>query len=392
MKVLKIIAKVLMYTLIVILLLAVSLFVFYHLFGKMSHSKPSRTPEAVVSSGDPVLDSLRKGMEYLKVYQEKSGHFSKGILDPKPAFTALVVEAALAPPQNLKPEDNPWLQNAIDAILATQQPDGGFYTPRIGIGNYCTSVSIMALTKVDGDKYKAQIQRGIDYIFGVQRKNTGNESDEGGFGYFSGSRPDLSNTVMSIEAMKEAGIPADHPSMIAAIQFVSRCQNNSETNKLEWAQNDGGFVYKPSPPKEGSREAARADGFKSYGLMTYAGLLSMIYTEVPNDDPRVKAAMRWISENYTVHDSAGNGDAGLYYYFRMMAKALASGEILHVQTASGDRFWPSELANKVISLQRPDGSWANTNARWMEEDPILVTTYCVRTLSYCHQMMAKPKK
>ena len=66
----------------------------------------------------------------------------------------------------------------------------------------------------------------------------------------------------------------------------------------------------------------------------------------------------------------------------MMAKGLAAAGIDQL-AVTGDRKvdWRSELAAKLLSLQRPDGSWASENGRWMEKDPNLVTTYCILALN-----------
>jgi squalene-hopene/tetraprenyl-beta-curcumene cyclase len=40
------------------------------------------------------------------------------------------------------------------------------------------------------------------------------------------------------------------------------------------------------------------------------------------------------------------------------------------------------LAQKLISTQKPDGSWINDNTRWLEGDPNLVTAYALLALSY----------
>ncbi len=62
--------------------------------------------------------------------------------------------------------------------------------------------------------------------------------------------------------------------------------------------------------------------------MTYAGLKSMIYAGVGPDDPRVKAAVKWVQAHYDfdenpgMEETPGMKDAGLYYYYHAMAKAL----------------------------------------------------------------------
>jgi squalene-hopene/tetraprenyl-beta-curcumene cyclase len=47
--------------------------------------------------------------------------------------------------------------------------------------------------------------------------------------------------------------------------------------------------------------------------------------------------------------------------------------------------WRREVAMRLINLQRPDGSWVNTNARWWEKDPNLVTAYAVLSLDIIHR-------
>lgn len=42
----------------------------------------------------------------------------------------------------------------------------------------------------------------------------------------------------------------------------------------------------------------------------------------------------------------------------------------------------TSLCIKVLSLQKPDGSWVNENNRWWENDPVLVTSYSLLTLEF----------
>jgi squalene-hopene/tetraprenyl-beta-curcumene cyclase len=172
--------------------------------------------------------------------------------------------------------------------------------------------------------------------------------------------------------------------------FVSRCQNlETEHNITPFsAKNpDGGFYY--SPVGEGASPAGKTanGGLRSYGAMTYAGLKSMIFAGVSPDDPRVQAATQWIQKHYDLETNPGLGDAGLYYYYHLFAKALdALGKDEIVDAEGKSHNWRAELLDELASRQQEDGSWVNTNSQWFEGDANLVTGYALLTLSYC-----KPK-
>src|SRR5256885_2053601 len=130
-----------------------------------------------------------------------------------------------------------------------------------------------------------------------------NPTAAGRWSYSRAGRPDLSNAQIAIEALENAGMKKDDPAFQNALKFITRNQNNSETNDQKFAGNDGGFVY--SPANDGESPAGvliGADGkrvVRSYGSMTYAGLKSMIYAGPSKDDPRAKTAWDWISKTYT---------------------------------------------------------------------------------------------
>ena len=65
-----------------------------------------------------------------------------------------------------------------------------------------------------------------------------------------------------------------------------------------------------------------------------------------------------------------------------MAKALkAYGESTIVDSKGVSHDWYRELAEKLIDEQTPDGFWVNESSRWMERDPVLVTSYVVIALA-----------
>jgi squalene-hopene/tetraprenyl-beta-curcumene cyclase len=120
--------------------------------------------------------------------------------------------------------------------------------------------------------------------------------------------------------------------------------------------------------------------------MTYAGQKSMIFAGLSPDDVRVKAALRWLREHYALTENPGMGNAGLYYYYQTMAKALSIAGIDRFEDASGDKHdWRAEMIATLAERQKPDGSWINDNARWMEGDPNLVTAYALLAMEYCRE-------
>ena len=184
-------------------------------------------------------------------------------------------------------------------------------------------------------------------------------------------------------------MPADDPNLQKAIVFVSRCQNlKSEFNDQPWAAkvNDGGFVY--TAANGGSSMAGPPDdggGLRSYASMTYAGLKSMIYAGLAKDDPRVKAALSFITRHYTLDENPGLGQLGLYYYYHTFGKAMAAlGEDSFTDTSGKAHAWRRELFEALKSRQHENGSWSNdTDRQFGERDPDLATAFALLTLSYC---------
>ena len=170
----------------------------------------------------------------------------------------------------------------------------------------------------------------------------------------------------------------------AAIAFVSKCQNLPSTNNEKWVsghpEDKGGFVYFPGSSMAGERENTNGSiALRSYGSMSYAGLLSFIYAEMDSDDPRVVAVRDWLTKHYTIKENPGMGPQGLYYYYHTMSKALShwNHEIKNEKVRAG---LEEELSLHLLNLQSGNGSWTNDNVRWWEKDPVLVTSYALPTL------------
>ena len=352
--------------------------------GESDASTPVYIPKSGAKLDDEalkgeILAAIDRGLQWIRI---------TGDFDDKPiGMMSLAVTAFLRHPQKKYPESDPFVRKALKHIVSLQHPDGSIYDDSVppALPNYNTSISLMALSSTaNPDKYANVISNAQNYIVGIQVDDE-NSPYHGGIGY--GSDPtarDLSNLNMALQGLKESGVPEDNEVWDKAIQFIQRCQNNSETNpRTTLVGNDGGFIYTPAGVQENmSKAELDAEGIpRSYASMTYAGLLSFIYANVDKDDKRIQAAVKWIKEHYTLEENYGMGKQGLYYNYHTMAKALAVyGEPTITDARNITRNWYQELAEKLLSLQKPQGYWQNEEDRWFERDPILVTSYAILAL------------
>lgn len=350
----------------------------------------AQSPDAKVQA------MIDKGLNFLKTQQKSDG----GWQNPKepPGITALVLNAFAGSGKYTLKDDV--VKKGYDRLLSYQKPDGSIYEDMLA--NYNTAIATSALAAANDPSLKPQLDKALDWMrktqwvegaVGPKGEKVEDKSNSwyGGFGYNRHSRPDLSNSHFAIQALRDAGLKPGDPAYEKAIVFLSRCQNFSETNDQPWSGNDGGFVYSPADGGDSEAESYTGpDGrkmWRSYGTMTYAGLKSMIYAGVSKDDPRVKAAVGWIQKHWTFEENPGMRDNdpkqaqhGLYYYFQVAAKALDAYDQPTITDDKGaNHDWRVELIDKIGSLQREDGSWTGEQ-RWMENNPVLVTSYCVLAL------------
>jgi len=332
-----------------------------------------------------VQDRMQKAaVAFLRQSQAPDGSFSA---QAGPGVTGLVASALLSIGL---PEDDPMVRKSIEYLLKTKKDSGGLHAEGSRHANYETCLAMMALSKINNDgKFDQVLAAAQKFVKGEQwDEGEGiNPKDPafGGAGYGSKSRPDLSNTAFFIEALRSTGVAESDPAIQRALAFVNRCQNlESPANDTPFANklNDGGFYY--TPANGGDSMAGKDEatgGLRSYASMTYAGLKSMLYAGVSPEDYRVKAAVKYLSKNYSVTSNPGMGPAGLYYYLQTMSKALGVMGRDSFDTQEGARLWKQDVLEQLSKTQKVDGSWTNPEPRWMEGDPNLVTAYALLTLA-----------
>jgi squalene-hopene/tetraprenyl-beta-curcumene cyclase len=367
-----------------------------------------RKPENV-SIRNEVQLAIDRGLAWLKAQQQPDGSFANpantAASAEHPALTALPLIAFQREPTGAYRPAPEFMEKGYDFLRKNAQPDGGIYAR--GLSNYNTAVALMALLGTGEAKDELLITKAREFVVGQQASGLAKSELDGGFGYGptgaspKRQHPDLDNTLISLEALRayraarpQAEIPAGKDlNWDAAIAFVSRTQNLPGHNKEAWASDDpankGGFVYYPGFSNAGEQQLPNGrTALRSYGTMTYAGLLSFIYADLQAEDPRVAAALEWLKKNYTLEENPGMGRQGLYYYYHLTAKGLAAAGIETLEDASGRKIdWARELSLKLINLQNSDGSWVNDTARWMEKDPVLVTSYCLLALEQIYHQL-----
>jgi squalene-hopene/tetraprenyl-beta-curcumene cyclase len=340
---------------------------------------------------------IEKGLSFLKTQQRPDFGWQGGS-DP-PAISAIVLKAYMQNPK-YDAEDK-FLDKGFDKLLSYQKPDGSISADLLATYNTAIAISAIAVSKEA--EYKDQLDKALNYLRNLQwtdkiegipdqsKKVDPADPNFGGFGYGKHGRADLSNVNFAVDALKDAGMKSDDPAFQAALKFVTRCQNNSETNDQKWAGDDGGFIYTCADGGQSpAGEYTGPDGrtmLRSYGSMSYAGLKSMIYAGLTKDDPRVKAAWKWVTNNWTLDENPGMkandaqaAESGLFYYYHTLARALrAYGQPVIIDSQGRPHDWRIELIDKLAAEQDKDGSFHGTQ-KWMEAKPVLATSFAVLAL------------
>jgi len=370
--------------------------------GLCLHSQAQPAAPAMQTSAPTrpaVRAAIERGLAFLQKAQNPNGWWST---PEQPAVTALVLTAMnLEPTGRFQRQRTSEMNRGFDYLLSCVQPDGSIQ--KAGLANYNTSLSLLALTSAADTNFLPVIVKARGFIASTQidRGVTGTNDTpfDGGVGYGSKyDHSDMNNTLTAIEAMRasEALFPKDVPASAtqmpdldwkAVAHFLQNCQNLPGTNTADWVSSDpqdrGGFVYYPGYSMAGGVTNSQTGkvALRSYGSMSYGGLLSYIYAKLGRDDPRVVAAKDWLRANYTIEENPGMGQQGYYYYLHLLTKALTAADEDRLKLANGAEVpWRDQVTARLLKLQQADGSWVNPEPRWWEDDPVIVTCYAVMTL------------
>jgi squalene-hopene/tetraprenyl-beta-curcumene cyclase len=310
------------------------------------------------------------------------------------------------------PEDDA-VARGVEFLLRYTKPDGGIHDGVLP--SYNTAICVSALSHLRSASAGGAVERGVGYLRTLQYTGfAGPFPDErefqepvpeshpffGGVGYGRHGRPDLSNLAVFLQAMRDAGVSSEDPAFKDALVFLRRVQMHGDLNEMPYAKGSeqGGFVYATTPDAdsvdgapgqsmagemvESLSDGTQASRLRAYGSMTYAGFKSLVYADLPPDDPRIINARRWIEANFTLDENPGMGDEGFYYYLVALARALDASGIETVRTDGASHDWRPLLVRALADLQTDDGSFRVRHPRWMEDDRVLITAYGLIALQH----------
>lgn len=313
--------------------------------------------------------ALRRGTGFLWSRQSADGAWHSetyGLLRSGQSLTALVVNALLD--AGARPGD-PRIVRAVSFLSRSVNSDGAIGISGDDYPCYATALTLRAFSRTAN----AKAPRLIHWLRTQQMspENRWRPSDLAFGAWGIGGMPrtapdpghiDLSMTRHVLEALAEAGTQANDPAMRNARVFVNRCQNA-----------DGGFFF--STVETGANKGGdTAEGFASYGTTTADGVLALIATG-QNPQP----ALTWLEANDNPDLPAGFLTAARERYAEGLRYYYADAATRAFRAAGRRR--KTLYKQSLLNLQRPNGSWRNTEPLVKEDDPLIATAFAVSALS-----------
>lgn len=323
---------------------------------------PAAAATAAACSPAPE-DPVERALGFLFAQQKPDGTWRSSVyagLASGRALTPFVLEALSVFPDHRLASRRHDIDRALAAILRDAGSAGEY-------PNYSRALAVRALARFRPPGWEDAARRLAAELLSRQIRRDPDDPIDGAWdlGAPVVTRPDLSVTAFALEALAELGV-LDAPARDAALRFIARCRAS-----------DGGYFFTADPIQAPfQNKAGRDEGFgsyRAYATATADAVRCLRAAGVPDDDPRIAGALAWLRLNPSLDYAAGipldtpeRSAEGLRFY------ALNVRHRVEGRTPG--------LRAKVLSLQKPDGSWRNDAGIMKEDDPIVATGLALRAL------------
>ncbi len=403
--------------------------------------------------------AIEKGLTWLAKHQLEDGSFPHFAAEGEVAgasSTALFLRcAAVVAPERRKPIEGA-IEKARAWILANQAEDGSLAEPEevVSYRQHATSIAAWALAELGREEDREPVLRMGRFLAEHQaNEETGFNRYNPGYGAMSyldmlipdAFRSDLSLMCHVLEGLAASGLPPEElgPVLERAGVFVRRCQNladarvagdegeggdgegededegddgdggdDAATRAAMLAALDGGFAPQPDGSKGGATMLPNGDFvFRSYGTPTADGIRALLSLGVAPDDPRIVAALDWLTTRFTVRQNPGlrsGADHFQYAHALRFYLLYAASEAFSQSTDAGwlgghrpdvvdgkqvvDVDWAWQIANHLEARQLPDGAWRNEFGGMQEDRGVVATPFAVMALERCRAALTARAK
>lgn len=303
------------------------------LAGLLALTSPAGPAYAQDITGADVRRSMTDAIDWLKAMQQADGSWPER---HQPGGTTALATLALL--NAGIPANDPVLRLAIESIRV--QPNHFVYT---------VALKAQVLAAADPARYRDEIRAAADFLVQAQVAN-----GMWGYGPPTGYG-DYSNSQFALLGLHEAG-------KAGAVVPLSTWRN-AERSWVRGQGDDGGWGYMPRTGSYGSMTSAgvaslyivghtlharRRPGYGPDGRLVCCGQYA--------ESRALLRALAWLEDNFSTERNSGSG--GWYYYYMY---ALERAGILSGRRFFGDHDWYREGATELLSRQRRDGSWQETN-------------------------------
>lgn len=312
--------------------------------------------------------AIGRGVSWLLARQSEEGAFPPCVRqDACPVALTAISLWALA--ENAPAAEAARLENSLRFLLGEKHFDGGIYAPDHGLRSFTSGIAGQALRSWNALRPTPALEPVLAGLDGFLEHRPSPESIAIAEGVDASEAASRASALLTASAT----LPPAHD---RALRFLSKLEATGEPSSIR------------RPPRPRLPTSAATAPF------TYDDLLPLVYRALSADDELVQRAFQAIQREYTLArnpdltDRYGQGflrgTEGLYYYYLVLARTLSTQGKATVSLADGQqRDWRRDLSRRLIVLQRDDGSWANEDSAWWEDEPVLVTSYALLCLRRC---------